>query len=195
MQAESAVTESEVRLNPYAPSMLDSDEETPSSEPASEEAPSSMPLHRTGFRWLVVCTLSALPSFFWGMAITEGQIAGMVCGILVFVVGYTLLDQRTASRPFRQKATVRRTLKIAYGTRIAISILFPIGAYLDLFCGFISLSLTQHIAIAEFTTADSMQFGGTFLTTLVQGAVLNVVLGCYALLVHGIQLLVRSLRR
>ena len=40
-----------------------------------------------------------------------------------------------------------------------------------------------------------MAFWAAVLTTLVQGIVLNVVLACYALLVHGIALVVMTLRR
>jgi hypothetical protein len=40
-----------------------------------------------------------------------------------------------------------------------------------------------------------MGFSGAVLTTLVQGILLNLVLACYALLVHGIALVVMALRR
>ncbi len=190
------MAEIEPSLNPYAPTTaVDNDPYVdPAAPAADEEIPAS--LRRTALRWLVVCGISAAPSFVFGLAITGGQVAGMLTGILLFVIGYTLLDYRTASLPIRRKRTVRRTLKITYGTRIAISILFPIGAYLDTICGILSVGLTQSITGFELRSASGEMgyFAATF-TTLVQGALLNVVLGCYALMVHGIQLFVVAVRR
>jgi hypothetical protein len=145
--------------------------------------------------WLFVCSLSAIPSFFFGFGVSNGQVAGMILGILIFVIAYTILDYTTASRPFRRNRQVRRTLKIAYGTRIAISIIFPLGAYVDIFCGFLSIGLIQSVSGFEFRSSEGMSFGATLLTTLVQGVLLNIALACYAMVVHGVQLFVSVLRR
>jgi hypothetical protein len=40
-----------------------------------------------------------------------------------------------------------------------------------------------------------MSFFATLMTTLVQGIVLNIVLGCYAMLIHAAQLIVLAMRR
>ncbi len=118
----------------------------------------------------------------------------MVLGILIFVAGYTWLDYSTAKLAWRRNRRLRRTLRIAYGTRIAISILFPLGGTLDVICGLISMQLT-----APFTGLEAAEGPGGFfsilLITLVQGCVLNLVLGSYALLVYGVQVLIGAVRK
>ena len=191
------MSEIEPSINPYAPSAVVESDPLPSpnsGSPEDETAPRGS-LARTAIRWFLVCGLSAAPSFFFGFAITNGQIAGMISGILAFVVGYTLLDYLTASRPFRRKKRIRRTLRIAYGTRIAISILFPLGMYLDLICGMLSLSLTQSVMSFEVSNSNPMSFGASFLTTLFQGIVLNLVLGAYAVFIYAVQFLVAQFRK
>jgi hypothetical protein len=195
------VTDSEPTPNPYAPSAIvddaaaderwdrvaaandhDSDAETP-----------RLTLTRTALRWLFVCAVSAVPSFVYGYLVTNGRIGGMVSGILIFAAGYTLLDYRTASHPWRQMREVRRTLRIAYGTRIAVSIIFPIGGFLDLVCGFVTISMMSPLVGGGYE--DDFGFFASLITTLVQGCVLNLVLGSFALLVHLIQIAILAIRR
>ena len=203
------MTDSEAKLNPYSPTTLTEDasetrswarglegtglegtgEDREDVEPAATAS-----LSRTIVRWMVVCTISAIPSFAFGLMATDGQIAGMVLGILMFVAGYTWIDFRTAPRPSRRNRRIRRTLKIAYGTRIAISILFPIGAYLDLVCGIVSVSITSPVTGLQIEE-QPVGFFGALLTTLVQGCVLNLVLGAYALLVYVIQVAYGTIRK
>ena len=48
------------------------------------------------WRWLVICSISAAPSFFLGCHVAEtavGQVA-MICGILTFVIAYSYADVR-----------------------------------------------------------------------------------------------------
>ncbi|MEO1526798.1 MAG: hypothetical protein AAFX06_15285 [Planctomycetota bacterium] len=73
-------------------------------------------------------------------------------------------------------------LKITYGTRIAITILFPVALYLDLICGVVSMSISENVFQRSIET-----FHVAFLTTILQGLVMNAVLAVYGLLVHGIQ--------
>jgi hypothetical protein len=182
------------QVNPYAPSPIEEEDREvisrtladASREPLDELDSVRLPLWRTSLRWLLVCSVSAAPSFAFGLVTTDGRIAGMCVGILIFIVGYTWIDFRTAGRSWRRRRQVRRTLRMVYGTRIAISILFPIGAYLDLFCGLISITITEPITRLELRT-NSMDFFGALLTTLVQGCLMNVVLGIYGLLLLLIQ--------
>ncbi|MCG8652211.1 MAG: hypothetical protein MI861_20395 [Pirellulales bacterium] len=122
---------------------------------------------------------------------TNGEILGMLVGILIFVVGYTALDYGTREFSFRSNRRIRTTLKVTYGTRIIISILFPVGAYLDLVCGLITVSLVGALTGVELgpgdTTRTGLTFFSTILATLIQGCVLNVVLAFYAVAVHGVQ--------
>ena len=122
----------------------------------------------------------------------------MIIGILIFAMGYTLADYRTAHFSWRRRRLTRRTLKIAYGTRIVISLLVPLGAYVDIACGVVSLGLTESVTGEGLATSEAgnrMSFFATLLTTLVQGVLLNIVLAVYALVILGLQALVIALRR
>ncbi|MGB0597186.1 MAG: hypothetical protein ACPGLY_10880 [Rubripirellula sp.] len=181
-------------VNPYSPATEPS--QTDNLDEIAEDTPlPSLP--KTAVRWIVVCGISAVPSFFLGFLVTEGQIAGMLLGILTFAVGYTLLDFKTASLPIRQKRMVRRILRIVYGTRIGITVIFPIGFWVDTLCGFLSLSLLNFVTDSfESVGADGseMTFGMTFVTTLVQGCTLNAVLLVYGTVVLGIYATIKSLK-
>lgn len=191
------MTQRELPINPYAPSMVnDSADAGADPDRPGEPAPSirRRSIGWTAVCWLLVCGLSAIPSLIYGISLTGGRLAGMILGIFIFAVGYTVVDYRTALRPWRQRRRLRRTLRIAYGTRVLISTVIPIGLYLDMFCGLISISLTQSLTGYEVTTSGEMSFGIALLTTLVQGVVLNVVLAGFAFAVHAFQLIVGKLR-
>ncbi len=150
----------------------------------------------TAFRWFFICTLCAVPSFIVGLSITNGRYDAMLTGIVIFSVGYTLLDYGTAQQAWRSRKIIRRTLRTTYGTRIAITILFPIGYVLDLFCGMLSIRLTQAIAGTEFTAGRPAMdtFANVLLTTLIQGSIMNIVLGIYGVLVLILLGVVSALR-
>ncbi len=173
----------------------DGEPSEPDGDPVADDRPEPASFMRTAIRWLIVCSISAVPSFFFGLAVTNGQIAAMVLGILIFAIGYTLLDFGTAEWRFRRNPVTRRTMKITYGTRIAISIIFPVGAAIDLCCGVLSVGLTEMITGGGLRLAERDSGAGTFasflatvFTTIVQGLVMNAVMAVYALIVHAIQL-------
>lgn len=147
--------------------------------------------------WGLVCVVSAAPSFAWGIStIATRQAWAMCLGVAIFVVMYTLLDQVTQNMAWRQDRSVRLALKVGYGTRLAISIIFPIGGVLDMFCGYFSVAAVAVVVPNDLLSGSSpvgpnAGFLVTLLITLVQGCVLNVALACYISLVLGITLLAR----
>ncbi len=128
--------------------------------------------------WTLVCAISAAPSLIWARG--EYDQAGMLCGIAVFVLGYTALSSTEQFARFEARPFVRRTLLIGYCTRLAISIVFPVGMFVDLFPGLISIELVKTVLHNE----QSFEFA--FVTTLVQGCLVNCILGGYMLIVYGI---------
>jgi hypothetical protein len=182
-------------VNPYSPATEPS--QTDNLDETAEDTP-LLSLPKTVARWFTICGISAVPSFFLGFLVTEGQIAGMLLGILTFAVGYTLVDFKTAPLPIRQKRMVRRILRIVYGTRIGITVIFPIGFWVDTMCGFLSLTLINFVGFNpdsfESGGADgsSMTFGMTFFTTLVQGCTLNAVLLVYGTVILGIYAIIKA---
>lgn len=156
-----------------------------------------LPAPRPGkvlIKWLTVCVIAAAPSFYFGGGIggwRTPEILGMVMGILVFVVGYSLIEFLPQVQSALQKKAQHRATRIAYITRIVISVLFPIGIFVDLYCGifsvFVSSTITgeQGFPRASSTDAPSLRFLYHLLTTLIQGTVLNIILFSYMLIVYG----------
>lgn len=133
--------------------------------------------------WSTICIVSAVPSFFFGaMAYEEpDHIIAMLAGILLFIMLYTWVTGADWFQRFRRRLFVDRTLKIGFGTRIFLSIAFPIGMYPDILCGTISILLVagdyRRVAFAS----------QVFLITIVQGLILNIVLSIYMLVVWCVQ--------
>jgi hypothetical protein len=143
------------------------------------------------FKWLVVCVICAGPSFFWGCLISKAQwqqILAMTLGILLFIGAYTATECTPYFQRLMRDRRLRRTLKIGFGTRIGISLLFPFGIYLDLFVGFLSVSITESLFPNSLGLDDSQtsMFLAFFGTTILQGLLLNAMLLVYMVFVYGI---------
>jgi hypothetical protein len=151
------------------------------------------------FRWLVVCGLSAAPSFMWGLSLHSRveAIAGMLSGVLLFVLIYTLAECSTFYQRLRKRNHVAASLKIGYITRIALSILFPIGMFIDMFVGMFATGISQSLFGYNAELLRDMQPGSplipsqdflrVFLTTVIQGALLNILLFLYMLIVYTLR--------
>jgi hypothetical protein len=148
--------------------------------------------------WTFVCILSAAPSFFMGGMIHSkpSQIAAMATGVLLFIVAYTLIGSSKWAKRARRNRVFRRTVQIGYGTRIAISVIFPVSFILDGLLGGISISATDSLFSIEPPVrwypndGNNIGFVPVFFTTILQGCLLNVVLLIYMSLVYGIARLV-----
>lgn len=170
-------------LNPFAP---------PESESELSEAlkPAISTRESRSFRWItvrwfLVCSVSAVPSFSLGSEASDGQFTAMVLGIFIFAVGYIFLDSKTSLLPIRKNRLFAITLRIVYGTRILITVLFPVGLLVDMCCGLVSVFCTETI----FGSSAIKTFPGALFTTLFQGVILNVVLAIYGLLIIGMVML------
>ena len=158
---------------------------------------------RSVFKWLIICGISAAPSFFWGAFLGShpAQLLGMACGILVFVALYACAECHPRVQQFLNRRQVRLTARIGYGTRIVITILL-VGAYLDMFVGLIAVSISSALfgfepgapgPLGGSSTSggldafgDLSMFSTFMITTIIQGILLNIVLGCYMLVVYVI---------
>ena len=139
----------------------------------------------TALTWFVICSVSAVPSFVVGMEVSEGQIAAMLMGILLFAVGYTFLDYQTRFTKMRQSRFMLILLRVVYGTRLFISVVFPIGMVVDIFPGALATAITQSL----FGQDAPEYFLGAMFTTLLQGVFLNAVMAVYGSLVACVLLL------
>lgn len=136
-------------------------------------------LARRFLLWAVVCVLSAAPSFAW--AAQEFDRRAMAVGVGLFILGYTALTSTAAFERFHGRPFVRRTLYIGYGTRLAISVAFPLGMGLDMMPGMLS------VGIVEDVLGDAKDFQGTLATTIVQGTLLNILLAMFMACAYAFQ--------
>jgi|SRR5215217_1151094 len=138
--------------------------------------------------WTVVCCVSAAPSFVWAGGIQgTGPRGGafdrgaMAFGVALFILLYTAATSTRAFERFHARPFVRRTLYIGYGVRVGLSLAFPIGLGADLLPGMLSVSTVEKLGL------DPRSFAGTFATTMVQGAILNVLIFLFMWLVYTVQ--------
>jgi len=120
----------------------------------------------------------------------------MIAGIVSFIGFYVYLERTQRVRRILSWRFARRTAWIGYGTRIAATIIFPVGMLMDMICGMMSVGLAQQIFGANTflvplpdelpDTDQAVVFLNFFFTTIVQGVILNVVLFGYMILVFGI---------
>jgi hypothetical protein len=149
-------------------------------------------------KWFLICYVCATPSFFLGLAFTNGtfpSILGMVVGVFCYVIGYTLLEGTSFVQRILQDRVVRRAVKIGYTIRIVFSVA-PLLTPLDLFLGIASTTAGSYITMAVYPLQDDMspffteEFGPalmfSFTSTIIQGALMNVVLLGFVAIVYGI---------
>ncbi len=141
--------------------------------------------------WFAICSVSAAPSFYWGFGtIAREQVIAMLTGIAMFVAAYIFIDQSDWALRLRNVPGMRLTLRITYGIRIAMSILFPVGIFVDLLCGWASIAIVTAlgagITMESRSGPETSSFLACLAVTLVQGVILNIVLAGIALPIFGI---------
>lgn len=157
-------------------------------------------LGRSLARWTLICAVSAAPSFFWGAMIHPhtDQILAMLLGIITYILVYTAVDCGPISDRILEDPIRRRTVKIGYGTRLILSVLFPIGIVLDMFLGAVAVSLiAQGVRWVgwDLPIEENAPWWIVYVTTLLQGALLNLLLFAYMLVIWGIQWFWRATRK
>ncbi|QEG24628.1 hypothetical protein [Mariniblastus fucicola] len=158
-------------------------------------------------RWLVICIVSAAPSFFWGMALADDyaiQSVAMLLGILTFVALYVFIESREWTRRKLTNRSIRLAVNIGYISRIVISVIYPVAMILDMICGMFSVGLVSELFGYGFgletryeeteIVAWPYMLVWFYFTTLVQGVFLNIVLGGYTMLVYAFALLFHKRR-
>lgn len=136
-------------------------------------------LRRFGL-WLLICTVSAAPSFIFAHEERFND-AAMVVGVVLFAAGYTAATSTARFLRLRNRPFVRRTMYIGYGLRLLVSVIIPVGFFLDLIPGMLS------VGVARSLTGDPTGFIGTLIATLVQGTLLNIILGAFMLVLYALQ--------
>ena len=150
-------------------------------------------------KWLFVCAVSATPSFIIAYGIDESdgstKVLAMLCAILIFVLGYTIAEKTKYAQALLNKSMVRTTAWIGYGTRILMTVIFPVGFTADMITGMFAISISG--ALTGWSESDlhgdsNQVFAWYFLTTIIQGILLNIVLFGYMLFVWLIAIAISS---
>jgi hypothetical protein len=141
--------------------------------------------------WAAICSASAAPSFFLGLSL--GSMAGMIAGIALFTVAYTVLTCTQRFERMYRQPFVRTTMYVGYGLRIFASVsLFlavagvpPILVVPDVFCGQLSINLAGRLGLPidyDYAVSSSRvahgqfeTFVAVFVTTCIQGLLLNLI--------------------
>ena len=179
-------------VNPYAP---------PASAAPQSVGKDATPLKPGGvivplLRWSLICILSAGPSFYVGLMLGQSaeRVAGMIVGILLFIIAYTYADIAFLHRKTRESRRLRLALRIGYGIRMGLIVLPPAAAVIDIPAGLLSVGLVNVLPVVgsaiEAGRGEPSSVGAAFLATLlatiIQGVLLNVVLGVFTLGVYAL---------
>jgi hypothetical protein len=147
--------------------------------------------------WIVVCSVSAIPSFLMGLDVVQppGGVPAMVVGVLLFIGAYVLLDVRYLEPLARRKRNFRTAMLWGFGLRATASLLLPAGILLDMLPGLLSVTIVRTIFPpppgSESTNrfpygVDSvLGFFPALLTTLLQGVFMNALLWTVILVVYS----------
>jgi hypothetical protein len=127
--------------------------------------------------WTTICTISAIPSFYFASHERFDQRA-MACGVAVFAVICTISSCTHAFERIHDLAHVKATLYVGYLTRLGMSVILPLGGSADLIPGVLSLTLVSKASISP------RSFIGTFMATIIQGVFLNILLFLFMAIVY-----------
>ncbi len=126
------------------------------------------------------------------MTIASQRPEGMIAGILTFIALYVVLDYATRGTSIRANSGIRLTLKIAYWTRMIISILLPIGMYIDVFAGMFAAMVLGVSPEGNARNLPATQaFVISYFMTLLTGVFINLLVFVYMVIVFTLLSLYR----
>lgn len=148
-------------------------------------------------KWAMVCCVSAAPSFVFGLLLANSratEITGMVLGVITFILAYTCFECSSKFQILIRKRFVRKAARIGYGVRMLISVVFPLGSYIDIPTGMLSVTIANFVfgvgaGQNREIEGQLMSLVWFYSTTLIQGFLLNVILLVFMAGVYGIALL------
>lgn len=100
---------------------------------------------------------------------------GMSSAIILFIVGYSIVETQPVVRRLMQDPRKRLAARITYGIRMAISIIFPIGLGIDMFIGLASIMLVSPFFQSQAGFGEDGSFLMHFVTTIVDGILMNIL--------------------
>ena len=125
--------------------------------------------------WGLICFVSSFSSWFW-VARTSSMnfFPAIIAGIVCFVLAYAFVGAHPRVHRWTQRPDIHLTLRIGYLSRMAVSVIVPVGMAIDVYPGVIA-----GMVVSNTFGGDGNDFLGVFLITVVHGALLNVMLALY----------------
>lgn len=77
--------------------------------------------------WVIICSVTAIPSFTWATMARSFSTGGMVAGVALFALLYTVVSGTQAVGRLRASRLGNRTLRIGHFTRVVASAIVPLG--------------------------------------------------------------------
>ena len=130
--------------------------------------------------WTVICLISSAPSFILASRFDP---AGMFAGIACFIMSYTVASGSSLAGRLHRDPLAKRALVIGYVGRVVLSfaMLLPPFIIMDMLPGMLAVELTKGLPF------DQRGFAGTFITTIIQGTFLNIILALFMWMIYGFQ--------
>ncbi|MBL8879314.1 MAG: hypothetical protein JNG88_09365 [Phycisphaerales bacterium] len=127
--------------------------------------------------WGGICGVSAIPSAIIAVSSKFDGI-GMFAGVACYAAAYTWLTGTEWFAKLLRHPFLLRSVQIAVGLRLAVSVIFPLGLMCDMIPGLVAVSLVDHAFDRppfgdDFAIGMDYSFIQTFFITLIHGAFLQ----------------------
>ncbi|HRK32322.1 MAG TPA: hypothetical protein PLD59_14745 [Tepidisphaeraceae bacterium] len=143
--------------------------------------------------WTAVCGIASVPSFVF--AWPEADRGAMLVGVLLFIGAYVAVSCAPFVRRLYRKPFMKTSIFIGYGLRMAATAVFPYAWIGDLLPGMMAVGLTDAlfgIDWKQFNEESAQAFVATLFTTIVQGLLLNIIVGTAVAIIYFAQRLFRK---
>jgi len=148
--------------------------------------------------WSFVCILSAAPSFCWALEV-KASIPAMIPGVLLFILGYTIVTSSDFYKKLEQKRFLFKALRWAFKVRVfysVVSLVFLLSErakfvnMVDFYLGLVSIAFTEFLFGKNSFQIDlygnsayRVEFVPTLLTTITQGILLSLAVFLLAVII------------
>ncbi|MDG2022305.1 MAG: hypothetical protein P8J59_10190 [Phycisphaerales bacterium] len=123
--------------------------------------------------WSLICGISAVPSFLWGME--DFSVSAMLLGVAIFAAALSFISTLRLFRDFLERPFMRRTFRAGFAMRLLASAIVPLGVMVDLWPGLLATNIVQAAYGSLGYRLEESDFLATLLVTLLQGVNLNVL--------------------
>jgi hypothetical protein len=143
--------------------------------------------------WTAVCGIAAVPSFV--VAWDDADRGAMALGVMLFIGAYVAISCMPLMRRVYRKPFMKLSILIGYSVRLVATAVFPYAWIGDFLPGILAVGLTEQLFKVQynaFNTGTPQSFAATLFTTIVQGVLLNLIVGLLIVVIYFVQRLFRK---